>query len=98
MTGEPIDAHEALRIGVLNEVVSAADFDRRVASWAELLASRSPTAIRLGKQGFHAMRDMGLQQAFEFAQLMLPMMAATEDAREGMSSYQEKRVPQWTGR
>jgi enoyl-CoA hydratase/carnithine racemase len=98
MTGEPIDAQEALRIGVLNEVVSSTDLDRRIEAWSELLASRSPTAIRLGKQGFHAMRDMGLQQALEFAQLMLPMMAATEDAREGMSSYQEKRVPQWTGR
>ena len=98
MTGESIDAHEALRIGVLNEVVPVADFDARIAAWSDLLASRSPTAIRLGKQGFHAMRDMGMQQALEFAQLMLPMMAATEDAREGMRAFQEKRPAQWTGR
>lgn len=98
MTGESIDAREALRIGVLNEVVAAADFDTRIAAWTDLLASRSPTAIRLGKQGFHAMRDMGMQQALEFAQLMLPMMAATEDAREGLRAFQEKRAAQWTGR
>ena len=89
MTGESIDAPEALRIGVLNEVVPVADFDARIAAWSDLLASRSPTAIRLGKQGFHAMRDMGMQQALEFAQLMLPMMAATEDAREGIQGFTE---------
>jgi enoyl-CoA hydratase/carnithine racemase len=39
-----------------------------------------------------------MQQALEFAQLMLPMMAATEDAREGLRAFQEKRAAQWTGR
>ena len=98
MTGEPIDAAQALQAGVLNAVVQPAELDARTDSLVSLLASRSPTAIRLGKQGFHAMRDMTLQQSLEYAQLMLPMMAATEDAREGFEAFQKKRTPQWTGR
>lgn len=96
MTGEAISAQEALRIGVLNAVVPAAELDARTDAMVKLLAERSPTAIRLGKQGFHAMRDMSMQQALEFAQIMLPMMAATQDAREGMRAFQEKRPPNWT--
>jgi len=88
----------ALQAGVLNDVVSPADLDARIERMVTLLASRSPTAIRLGKQGFHAMRDMNLQQSLEYAQLMLPMMASTEDAREGFQAFQNQRTPQWTGR
>ena len=98
MTGEPIDARQALEIGVLNAVVPAAQLDDRIGALCALLASRSPSAIRLGKQGFHAMRDMSLMQSLEFAQLMLPMMASTEDAREGFRAFQDKRPPEWTGR
>ena len=98
MTGEAVDARAALQMGVLNDVVPAGELDARVDALVALLASRSPSAIRLGKQGFHAMRDMTLQQALEFAQIMLPMMASTEDAREGMRAFQERRAPEWTGR
>lgn len=98
MTGEPIDAAQALQAGVLNAVVPPAELDARTEAMAQLLASRSPTAIRLGKKGFHAMRDMSLTQSLEYAQLMLPMMAATEDAREGFDAFQNKRIPHWTGR
>lgn len=98
MTGEPMDAARALQAGVLNDVVSPAELDARIERMVTLLASRSPTAIRLGKQGFHAMRDMNLQQSLEYAQLMLPMMASTEDAREGFQAFQTQRTPRWTGR
>jgi enoyl-CoA hydratase/carnithine racemase len=98
MTGEPIDAAQALQAGVLNAVVPSADLDARTEAMVKLLAGRSPTAIRLGKQGFHAMRDMTLRQSLEYAQLMLPMMASTEDAREGFDAFQNKRTPRWTGR
>jgi enoyl-CoA hydratase/carnithine racemase len=44
------------------------------------------------------MRDMSLQQALDYAELMLPMMSATQDAREGMKAFQEKRAPVWKNR
>lgn len=98
MTGEAISAQRAMDWGVVNDVVPAAGLDARVEALTTMLAARSPSAIRLGKQGFHAMRDMAVRQALEYAQLMLPMMARTEDAKEGMRAFQEKRPPNFTGR
>lgn len=98
LTGDAVSAAQAEGWGVVNKVVPAADLDAETDRLATLLANRSPSAIRLGKQGFHAMRDMAVRQALEYAQLMLPMMARTEDAKEGMRAFQEKRLPQWTGR
>ena len=98
ITGESMTADEALRVGVLNHVVPADALDARVDALVATILARSPTAIRLGKQGLHAMRDMAIRQAWEYAELMLPMMAQTEDVREGMRAFQEKRPPTWTGR
>lgn len=98
MLGEAVSAAEALQHGLINWVVPAAELDARTEEIANKLAARSPTAIRLGKQGFHAMRDMSVRQGLEFAQIMLPMMASTEDAREGMRAFQGKRPPIWTNK
>lgn len=97
-TGEPITAQEALSYGLVNHVVSDAELDAKVDALASVIASRSPAAIRLGKMGARAMRDMVLDQALEYAQLMLATMARTEDAREGMAAFREKRAPKWSGR
>jgi enoyl-CoA hydratase/carnithine racemase len=97
-TGESFSAAEALQHGVLNYVVPAAALDEKLAWLLDLIVSRSPSAIRLGKQGFLAMRDMALRDALEYAQLMLPMMARTEDCREGFQAFRDKRKPRFTGR
>ncbi len=98
MTGDAIPAHEARSIGLINEVVPPADLDAATGAIVARLLRASPTALRLGKQAFHAMRDMSLREGWEYAQLMLPMMARTEDAREGLLAFQEKRPAVWTGR
>lgn len=98
ITGESLSAAEALEAGLVNYVVPAAELDAKVDWLLNRVVERSPTAVRLGKMSFHAMQDMAMREALEFAQLMLPAMARTEDAREGMRAFQEKRAPQWTGR
>lgn len=97
MTAEPVSAQEARDLGLVNHVVPMAELDARTDALVAKICANSPTAIKLGKHGFHAMRDMSLRQAWEFAELMLPAMAATRDAREGFAAFREKRKPDWPG-
>lgn len=97
VTAEPFSAREALEWGVVNYVVPRAELDARLDWLLGRILDKSPTAIRLGKQAFGAMRDLDLRASLEYAQAMVPVMSSTRDAREGMAAFQDKRPPQWTG-
>ena len=97
ITGARFSAAQALEAELVNRVVPAADLDRELGVLLDQITSRSPTAIRLGKRGLRAVEDMALAQAFEYAQLMLPNMARTEDAREGFRAFRERRSPKFSG-
>jgi enoyl-CoA hydratase/carnithine racemase len=98
ITGARWTAEEALEAGLLNYVVPAEDLDAKIEWLLARIVDKSPSAIRLGKMGYQALQDMALPEALEYAQLLLPMMARTEDAREGFQAFREKRRPKWTGR
>lgn len=98
ITGETFGARELLDWGVVNYVVPRAELDAKVEWLLARILDKSPTAIRLGKQAFHAMRDMSLRDALEYAQVMVPVMSSTEDAQEGLAAFAEKRAPNFTGR
>jgi enoyl-CoA hydratase/carnithine racemase len=97
-TGDPIDAHRARDIGLVSSVVPAADLDASVDALVEKLATRSPTAIRHGKRTLTAMRGMGWDEALAYAEAQIRLVALTEDAKEGVRAFGEKRPPKWTGR
>lgn len=97
ITGELFTAQDALDWGVLSYAVPRADLDAKLDWLLARITDKSPTAIRLGKQAFNAMRDMSLRESLEFAQVMVPVMSSTEDAKEGMTAFQEKRAPGFTG-
>jgi enoyl-CoA hydratase/carnithine racemase len=97
ITGEPFAAAEARELDIVNYVVGPDELDQRLAWLVARIVDKSPTAIRLGKQAFRAIEDMPLDKAFEYTQLMLPMMALTGDAREGFAAFNEKRPPRWPG-
>jgi enoyl-CoA hydratase/carnithine racemase len=97
ITAEQFSAREALEWGVLNYVVPRAELDTKLEWMLKRILDKSPTAIRLGKQAFNAMRDMSLRESLEYAQSMVPVMSSTQDAKEGMASFQEKRAPNWKG-
>ncbi|HET8882139.1 MAG TPA: enoyl-CoA hydratase-related protein [Solimonas sp.] len=97
ITGEQFSAAEALEWGVLNYVVPRAELDARLDWLLARITDKSPTAIRLGKQAYNAMRDMGLRESLEYAQAMVPVMSSTQDAKEGMAAFQEKRKADFTG-
>lgn len=98
ITGEPFTARELLEWGVVNYVVPRAELDAKVDWLLARIVDKSPTSIRLGKQAFHAMRDMTLPQALEYAQAMVPVMSSTEDVKEGLAAFRDKRAARFTGR
>ena len=98
MTGELMTAEEARDLHVVNRVVPEAEFDAEVDRWAGRLASRSPLLMRMGKQALAATRDLALPDALDRLQAQLALAFSTEDLREGVSAFREKRDPQWRGR
>jgi enoyl-CoA hydratase/carnithine racemase len=98
LLGEPVPAEEAERIGLVNRVVPASEFDAAVADWAGRLAAKSPVAMRLGKDALFRQQDMAFADALEFLRAQLALAFSTEDVQEGVRAFFEKREPVWTGR
>jgi 3-hydroxypropionyl-coenzyme A dehydratase len=98
LLGERIDAHEAERIGLVNRVVAADEFDGVVAEWAAKLAAKSPLIMRLGKDAMFRQQDMAFADALDYLRAQLTLATSTEDVREGVSAFFEKREPVWRGR
>ena len=97
LLGERIDAAEAERIGIVNKVVPDAELDEAVDYWAMKLASRSPLLMRMGKDAIHRQQDMPLAEALEYLRHNLTLAFSTDDLKEGVSAFFEKRDPKWTG-
>jgi methylglutaconyl-CoA hydratase len=98
LAGEPFSATEARCAGLLNHVVLRSDLDTRTQWLIDRFADKSPTAIRWGKYAMRAMSDMTFDQAIAYTESQIALMPMTEDAREGIAAFQEKRPPSWTGR
>jgi enoyl-CoA hydratase/carnithine racemase len=98
LLGERIDAQEALRLGLVNKVVPAEEFDAAVADWAQRLAAKSPVLMRLGKDAMWRQMDQPIEDALALLHHNLTLAFATEDLHEGVTAFFEKREPRWTGR
>ena len=97
ITGEPWTAKQVLDAHIINYLAPTETLDSKLDWLLDRIVNKSPTAIRIGLTAYRAMQDMNLDQAMEYAQILLPTMAQTEDAREGFAAFREKRTPSWTG-
>jgi enoyl-CoA hydratase/carnithine racemase len=98
LLGEQISAEEAERIGIVNRVVPAEEFDAFVADWAAKLAAKSPVLMRMGKDAMFRQQDMAFEEALDFLRAQLAIAFATDDIQEGVKAFFEKRDPVWSGR
>jgi enoyl-CoA hydratase len=98
LLGERISAEEAREAGIVNRVVTAAEFDAAVDEWASRLAAKSPVLMKLGKDAMYRQLDMPLDEALDHLRSQLSLAFTTEDIQEGVRAFFEKRDPSWTGR
>jgi methylglutaconyl-CoA hydratase len=98
LTGEPFDAHAAQSAGLLNYLVPAAELDAKVDWLAARIVDKSPTAIRRGKYAMRAIAAMSFDESIAYTESQIALLAMTEDAKEGLKAFAEKRKPVWPGR
>ena len=98
LLGDKITAAKAKEIGLLTEVVPDQELDARVTELATQLAKQSPNAMRMGLNAFNEQREMSVQEALPYLREQLYEVLKSEDAKEGLAAFFQKREPQWTGR
>src|SRR6266516_4207016 len=98
LTGEPFDARTAQAAGLLNYVVPATELDAKLDWLIGRIVDKSPTAIRRGKYAMRAIASMSFDESIAYTESQIALLALTEDAKEGLKAFSEKRKPSWPGR
>ena len=97
LTGDFISAEQALEYGLINELVDADALAQTTQAIAEKIAAKSSFAIKLGKEMFYQQLPMDLSEAYAFAAERMACNMDSDDAREGIDAFIEKRKPTWKG-
>ncbi|MDO8635659.1 MAG: enoyl-CoA hydratase-related protein, partial [Dehalococcoidia bacterium] len=96
LSGDPISAQEAERIGLVNKIIPKADFEQGVDEFVSRLKGKSLAALKLTRYAIYQARDLECNKANQcVSDIYLGLLMHTEDAVEGISSFLEKRKPVW---
>jgi enoyl-CoA hydratase len=98
LTGRTITAGEALRLGLVTTVVPAEACLDEAKSLAREIASKPPLAVRLAKEAVLKSFDTTVEGGLEFERKSFYLLFASDDQKEGMKAFAEKRKPEWKGR
>jgi enoyl-CoA hydratase/carnithine racemase len=98
LLGQKFGADEGVRLGLLNRAVAPAELDAEVQKITDAIATKSPITVRLGLRATAAQEGMGLEEALPMLRERLMEVLATDDCREGLSAFLQKRPPRWTGK
>ena len=98
LSGEPVDAEEALRMGLVTRVVPLPDLLDTAVAMAETIAANAPLAVRATRKLAHLGLEMPLDYARRMGAMLIESVWSSEDAVEGARAFAEKRPPQWAMR
>jgi enoyl-CoA hydratase len=98
LTGDTFGAEEARAAGLVNRVVPVEFYLEEAVALAAVIASKAPLAVRLAKQLVHATDETTLSEGLQRERQAFFLLFASEDQKEGMAAFVEKRAPQWKGR
>jgi enoyl-CoA hydratase/carnithine racemase len=97
LLGNMLPAAQALQFGLINRVVPDVQVMEAALALAEVVASKSPLTLRIGKEAFYNQAEMPLAQAYDYASQVMAQNMMTRDAEEGIGAFLEKREPRWQG-
>jgi enoyl-CoA hydratase/carnithine racemase len=98
LTGEMIDAHEAHRIGLVNEIVPSANLTARAEAILNEINAKAPVAVKLAIDAANRGLDVSLAEGLNIEASLFAQCFATEDRKEGTAAFREKRKPKFQGR
>lgn len=98
LTGRFVSAQEALEFGLVNRVVPSNQLAAETKKWAMDIAQYSGFTLALGKRAFYTQVDLDEKAAYDYGKEVIAMNCMTEDAKEGMTAFLEKRKPEWRNR
>ena len=95
LLGDLIDATEAKRFGLINDVFGPEELHEKVMEVARVICSKSPYVLKMGKETFYKQLDMDLEEAYEYATERMIKNLKADDAKEGIDAFINKRKPDW---
>ena len=95
LTGDMIDAVEAKRISLINDYVSEDKLKESVNNLALKISKKSSMTVKIGKEAFYKQAEMSLSDAYAYTSVVMAQNTLNDDAKEGISSFIEKRDPNW---
>ncbi len=98
LSGEMIGAEEARRIGLVDEVVPHEDLREKTLELAAKIASKSPLTVRVAKEAMRASERMSIEEGILYERDLFCLCFSTEDKKEGVAAFLEKRAAEWKGR
>ncbi len=98
LTGETIDASEACRVGLVNQVVPAQELTSTVMRMAREMATKGSIALRFTKEAVYQGMDLTLEQGLRLEADLYLLIHTTKDRTEGIKAFREKRIPRFEGK
>jgi enoyl-CoA hydratase/carnithine racemase len=98
LLGQRFGAEEGLRLGLVNRAVAPGRLDAEVKEITDEIATKSPIVVRLGLRAAAAQEGLDLERSLPLLRERLIEVLATDDCREGLAAFREKRTPLWTGK